>query len=264
MNTHELGKISLCAPRKGRGRAYRLSAVAFTLAELIVSAVILTMVVGATTIAVSQIMRSRDKATASGEAFSRAQLAAQRIATDAGSALRDADLNYGKVTITRGGPAGKTAQGLLIFAHQNRPVRGGGEAGVPADSPESDEYEVQFRLEPAPAMKGSAISLFTLWRRADPVPDDYFDGGGIAAPVVDGLTSLTIDAYDGTSWKPDWDSDVDGYPHALRIVVSASDDNGKRTATARRVVAFDRTPVPLPEPEEETDTGSTTTGGSGA
>lgn len=230
----------------------------FTLAEMIVASIILTLVVGTTTVCVAQSMRSRDSAQAAGDAFSRAQLAAERIAMDAVQSLRDTNLLSTRVAIIRGGPAGKTAQGLLLFTHQARPARTG------VDAPESDEYEVQFRLEPATVSSGdSPGTRYTLWRRCDPVPDDVPDGGGVAAPVVDGITSLSLEAYNGVEWVSDWDSDLDGYPHAVRITVTASDETGRRLATARRVVALDRTPKPVSEEEatDEGDTGTTGTGG---
>lgn len=241
--------------RSARHPAFR----GFTLAELIVASVILTVIAGATTAAISQSLRSRDTASAAGEAFSRAQQAVARIAADAQQALRDPNLAFTKIEIITGGPAGRASQGLLLFTHQARNTRS------TADAIESDEYEVQYRLEPATASDGETppANTYTLWRRSDPVPDEYFDAGGVASPVVDGVRSLTIDAYDGASWVATWDSDADGYPHALRIVVAATDSQGRRTVTARRVVAFDRTPPPLVESETEEGTdGSSTTGGS--
>lgn len=229
----------------------------FTLAELIVASIILALVVGATTIAVFQVLRTRDRASSTGEAFARAQLAAAQMAADAQGALRDQDLLYCRIAVTRGGLAGKDAAGLLIFTHLNRPIRNDPEA------PESDEYEVQYRLEPAIASAPNPRPTFTLWRRADAVPDDYPDGGGIAAPVADGIVSLSIDAYDGSAWLAQWDSDSDGYPHAIRITVVAGDDEGRRTSTARRMIAFDRTPSPLPA-EEDDEATSTDTGGTAA
>lgn len=266
-------------PRHPPARQSRRAARAFTLAELIVASIILAVVVGATTIAIGQAVRSRDAATAAGDAFSRAELAAARIAADAAQALRDGDLKQAKIAITRGSPAGKSSQGLLLFTHLARNVRAGD------DVPEGDEYEVQYRLEPdLTATRSSGPTSYTLWRRADPVPDDVIDGGGVASPLTDGVVSLDLDAYDGSAWRTDWDSDNDGYPHALRVVVTATDDQGRRVATARRVVAFDRTPPPVAETEatDETEpsgnsatapgasagsnsnTSSTTTGGAGS
>lgn len=236
-----------CTPRRG-----------FTLVELIVSTIMLSVIVGATTLVVFQSLRSRDAARAAGEAFSRAQVAARRVAADAQNALRDTDLLKGKVQVTAGGVGGTS--GLLLLTHQQRPVRTG------YDVPEGEEYEVQYRLEPATLRAASAdsrLAQYTLWRRADPNLDDTVDGGGVAAAVVDGVTALTVEAYDGQKWLTTWDSDADGYPFALRVTISACDEAGKRVSTARRVVAIDRTPLPLPAPEEETDTATDSGTGGG-
>lgn len=230
----------------------------FTLVELIVSTIMLSVIVGATTLVVFQSLRSRDAARAGGEAFSRAQIAAGRIVADAQNALRDTDLLKGKVQVTAGGVGGTS--GLLLLTHQQRPVRTGYEV------PEGEEYEVQYRLEPATIRAASAnsrLAQYSLWRRADPNLDDTVDGGGVAAAVVDGVTTLTVEAYDGQKWLTAWDSDADGYPFALRVTVSACDEAGKRVSTARRVVAIDRTPLPLPAPEEETDSATDPATGGG-
>jgi len=47
-----------------------------------------------------------------------------------------------------------------------------------------------------------------------------------------------------------WDSDTDGYPHALRVTLVALADDGKTTAVARRVISLDRTPLPPPAPAD--------------
>lgn len=245
MNTQTAPACVRCSPSAGRR--------AFTLAELIVASVILTLVVGATTVSISQMLRSRDSAAAALEAFSRAQFAAGRIATDAQQALRDAELRYARISLVRGGPAGRTSQGLLLFTHQSRTVRTG------PDAIESDEYEVQYRLEPALGAPVGGVGgggpaggvVYDLWRRADPNVDEAYDAGGVAVAIVGGITGLTLEAYDGSVWRSDWDSDSDGYPHALRITVTAADDRTGRTATVRRVVAFDRTPAPVSDNEED-------------
>lgn len=224
---------------------------AFTLIELIVAAILIAAFTGATYQAVSQTMRARQKSESRGEAFSRASLAADLIARELHSALRARDLTEGKIAIIRTAAAGRGQDGLLIFSHITRPIRPGGE------QPEGDESEAQFRLEPS-----AKPNYWTLWERRAPVPDAYPGAGGVATPLVDGLTALTVDAYDGAAWRDTWDSDADGYPHALRLVVTAASDSigstTPSTATARRIVAFDRVPIPLPV-EETTSTTPTTT-----
>lgn len=225
----------------------RASVPAFTLIELIVATVMIAVLVGATTMAVSSAVRSRDRGGARADASSRARLAASLIAADLHNTLRASDLSESRLAILRTGSPSLALDGLLLFSHIASPIRS------LSQQPEGDECESQFRLEPSPELPG----LFTLWNRRQPVPDDYPDAGGVAVPLVDGLRSLRIEAYNGSSWLDTWDSDTDGFPHAVRLTIQASDDSGKTILTARRVVAFDR--VPLPPPLDETATTTTTT-----
>ena len=73
------------------------------------------------------------------------------------------------------------------------------------------------------------------------------------------LTCPTTAAFnvlpaDGENWFPTWDSDVSGYPHAVRVTVVAAADEREVTAAARRVTALDRTPLPLVTVESSTPT----------
>lgn len=213
--------------------------------ELIIATIMISTIAAATYIAISQTIRSRDRAGAKAEAFSRARLAADLIASDAQNALRDSDLLNARVAITRTGKPGAGQDGLLLFSHGLRPVR------PYSGQNEGDEYEVQYRLQPA-----DKPDMLALWRRADPVPDEYPDAGGVAAAVVDGMKSLSVQAYDGAEWLDDWDSDNDGLPHALRFTVVASDNAGSASATIRRVVAMDRVPIPPEQTAEDSTSGS--------
>lgn len=219
---------------------------AFTLVELIVATIMIAVLVAATYFAISSAVRSRDKSEARAEASSRARLAASLIAGELRNTLRAQDLSETRLAIIRSGQPGRGQDGILLFAHISSPVR------PLSGQPEGDECESQLRLEPSAAKPG----LFTLWHRRQPVPDDYPDAGGVAAPIADGLSSLRFEAYDGSSWLDTWDSDTDGFPHAVRLTVQAADDSGKLTIAARQVVAFDRVPIPL---ASETTTGTSGT-----
>ena len=98
-----------------------------------------------------------------------------------------------------------------------------------------------------------------LWQRRDAVPDDNPEGGGTVTPLVDGIIGLKVEAYDGESWYPDWDSDFDGIPWALRVTVLATGDAtgsdptdaNKSTIVLRTQIALDRIVPPLEEETEE-------------
>lgn len=205
---------------------------AFTLVELLVSAVVGALVAGATTVALGQMLRTREASAARQQAHARAGVACSLIALDAASLVRDKDLNFCKLSVISGGGQGAESDDLLMLVRSMRPVRG--IDGIP----EGDEFEAHYRLLPDPSRAGLA-----LWKRSDPALDRVIDGGGVAAPLVAGISSFSVEAYDGYEWYEEWDSDLDGLPHAIRVTVRASSDNGRATAVGRRVIAFDRVPL---------------------
>jgi prepilin-type N-terminal cleavage/methylation domain-containing protein len=222
----------------------------FTVVELIVAALVGSLVAGATVTSVSRLLQVRRVSADRQAAFARADAAAAQIAIDLESVSRDASLKYAKVSITPGGGSDRHSDELLLLTTSLRPARG--EDG----SPEGQEYEVQFRLAP-----GEGGGPGSIWRRVDPGLDEYLDAGGVAAVIAPGAVSLSFEAYDGSDWFTDWNSDSDGMPHAVRVVVIGASDDGKTLATVRRVVAIDR--VPLPPPATETTTGSSTSAATG-
>ncbi len=249
----------------------------FTLIELIVSSILLALFAGATASAVIKTVRSRDDTAARREAFARAELAASRIAADVTTTVRDPNLLFSRVLITDDGGDGirngDARDELLVFSRSLAPVRGD---GVEANINEAGTREVQYRLVRtdesfARAGRGSGSPGMTLWRRVDPTADNAYDAGGVASPICDGITSLSIEAMDSQNWYETWDSDDYGYPHAVRVTVTAmSTGNRPVFATIRRTIALDRTPYPTGEPEDESATDDSTSedasdsGGSGS
>ncbi len=219
----------------------------FTLVELVVAAVVSALLAVATAGSLSSILRARTRAEAREAAFSRADLAAARIARDLQSLARDPDLTYAHLSITPGG--GQDPQdSILMF------VRSLSTARNFEDLAEGGLYEVAYRVSADPSGVGPS-----LWRRVDPAFDPALDGGGIATSLVKGVVSLRLEATDGADWFTDWQSDRDGLPHAVRITATAVDDRNLIRSTARRVVAIDR--VPLPPPTDETTTPASDEGG---
>ena len=121
----------------------------FTLAELIVATVMMAILSVGTYMAISQILRARDRSQARADAYSRATAAADLISADAGVALRDADLKNCRIAIVRNGRAGQGMDGLLLFSHLTRVVR------PDSGENEGEEAEVQFRLEPTEPAAGT-------------------------------------------------------------------------------------------------------------
>lgn len=229
----------------------------FTLVELVVAFMIIAGLTSAVTIAISQTLKARTASDARQSARIRADAAVSRIALDVHDAVREGDLYHARILITDGALAGAPRDELLLFSRSMRVVRPN------ASLAEGAEFEVQYRLGGGPGdplgARGKPATSHTvgqpLWRRVDPIPDKVPDGGGVASPIVQGITGISIEAFDSESWRTSWDSDRDGYPHALRIVASATSDDGRSTQVARRVIALDRVPLPYvavrPEANED-------------
>lgn len=214
---------------------------AFSLVELIVGGVIAALVASATASSLSMLLKSRTTSANRQQAFARADAAASRIASDALALVRDPVLAMARVRVLDQGGDANPHDELLLLTRSIRPIRSSEEGA------EGGEYEVQYRVE---ANALGPRSNESLWRRIDHAFDDNQEGGGIASPIVPFVSSLSIEAYDGESWYPTWDSDSDGYPHALRVIVRATSDDASVFATARRVIAIDRTPLPPPEQDD--------------
>jgi general secretion pathway protein J len=220
---------------------------AFTLVELVVGIVIAALLAAAAATAISQLVRARTAAVAHRQAFSRASDAAARIALDLAGVTRDLNLANSKVQVTTFGPPNAARDELLLLVRSSRPVRGLSEITGAA---EGSDQEVQYRIK-------DDAGKPTLWRRTDVALDGIVDGGGIASPIIAGVSTLSLEVFDGSAWKESWDSDSDGLPYAVRVVVTASSDDASISATARRVVAIDRVPLP-PREEESSDSGTPT------
>lgn len=213
---------------------------AFTLIELLLAALLAAGIAGAAAVSLSQTLRARERSESRQEAFARAAATVDRIARDVMNLVRSGDLFDARVLIVDSGQA--TAEfamqrdEVLLFAHSAQQAR------PQSDQNEGGVYEIQYRLQTPPDPSASG---YILWRRIDPVPDDVPDGGGVATPIVAGIAALSIEVFDGQAWQPSWDSDVSGYPHAIRITALArSDADRPAEAWARRTIAIDRTPIP--------------------
>lgn len=215
------------APGMSGGRAR-----AFSLVEVMVTIVIAALIAGATTTVVSQMIDSRDASRSLEASTSRAMNAADAIAGEVPAIVRSQDLLYTRCQVINAGIGQSDRDELLLLVRRRQPLR-----EMP-ESPEGGDFEVGFKLLDDP--EGGT----SLWRRVDPALDPYQDAGGIASRVAPRVAFLRIEAYDGQEWFDAWDSDSDGYPHALRVTIGATDDQGRRLSIARRVVAIDRVPIP--------------------
>jgi len=231
--------------RRAAGSAARRRA-GFTVMELVIAISVGAIVVLTIGSVLMRVAKTRDVTRTRLDAVSRAHLALDTIRSDIASTVRDEDLYNTRVRLLDG--VASTGYGvsdrdeLLIYNNRLRPMKRDEYQG------EGGEYESQYRVEP-----GSDV----LWMRRDAVPDENGEGGGMAIPIVDGVVAVSIEAYDGESWYPDWDSDTMGLPWALRVSVTAAGGptdgvdalDLPPVVTLRTQIAIDRI-VPPPEDEE--------------
>lgn len=220
----------LCSALRMRGEVGRGGRRAFTLAELLVAIIIAGVLSTGAAMSLGNFFKTRNATRAYQQASSRANTAAARIAQDLASCVRHPEPRFQKLVVSNGGDPRTPRDELLVLTRTMKTARGY------RDEPEGGEYEAQYRV--ASSDRGDA-----LWRRFDPAFDEIIDGGGIATPIMHGAVGLSVDATDGSAWFETWDSDTQGLPHAVRIVVSARSDDGRVVTQARRVVAIDRVPL---------------------
>jgi type II secretion system protein J len=230
-------------PRRDRLRS---SARGFTVIELVIAIAVGAIVVVTIGSVLSRVSQTRDVARTQLDAVSRANAALDALRTDLVSVVRDEDLYNTRVLLLDGtgyspiGPADRDE--VLVYNNRLRPMKRDDYQG------EGGEYESQYRLD---AVDG------VLWMRRDAVPDQNGEGGGMAIPVVDGVVAVSIEAYDGEAWYPDWDSDEMGLPWALRVSVTAvggdleNPSASRPMVTLRTQIPLDRIVPPPPPPEEE-------------
>ncbi len=230
----------------------------FTLIELLLAGVMTAFVLGAVSLSLSQLSRAKSGGRQLLAAHLRADAALTAVRRDVITLLRDRDLFWTRLLLTDHSvstPYGRMDRDEIIVFNTNlRPIRDLDFIG------DGIEFETQIRID-----EDSLGPV--LWRRRDAVPDEYPRGGGIASPLVNGVVSLAMEAYDGDLWYQDWDSDFDGLPLAIRVTVVASgcrdgaNPFDSPLAILRTVVPIDRVPPPdeppadEDEPSDDTDQG---------
>ncbi|MCP4838535.1 MAG: hypothetical protein GY894_04130 [Planctomycetes bacterium] len=210
--------------------------------EFILAAVLLAAVLLGMTVAMQQVIKSRNKARGRIDAYIRADAALRMLRRDLASVLRREDLYYTRVLLEdqaiEQDRMSLDRDEILVFNNRLQATRDIEYNG------DGLEFETQYRIESddfGPA----------LWQRRDAMPDAYPRGGGIVSPVVEGLISLQIEAWNGINWFDQWDSDEEGLPWALRITVTATgaaigqSPTEHPLAILRTVVPIDRSRMPL-------------------
>ena len=225
----------------------------FTLVELLIAGVITAFVLGSISMSLGQLGRAKNTCKLRFDAHVRADAALNSIRRDVISVLRSDDLFFTRLLIiddtVRAGNEVFDRDEIMVFNTRVKPLRNIEFNG------EGFEYETQYRV---------ADDDFgpVLWVRNDAMPDEYPLGGGKVRPAVEGIVSVSLEAYDGSAWYQEWDSDIEGLPLAVRITITSTGHRGPDDiytaprAVLRTVVPIDRVlpPKDLFKQEEEEET----------
>jgi type II secretion system protein J len=221
--------------------ARRRSPRGFTLIEVLIAGIITAFLLGTVVTSLAQISAARNIGKQRFDAHMRADSALSTLRRDIASVIRTDDLFYTRLRIVdeavNRGEDRWDRDEILTFNTRVRPMR------TLAFLGEGIEYETQFRVSED---DGGPV----LWQRRDAMPDEFDLGGGKVTPLVEGIVSLSLEAYDGLNWFDEWDSDDSGLPLAVRVTVIASgnregeDPYNAPLATLRTVVPIDRVAPP--------------------
>ena len=222
----------------------------FTLIELIAASVIASILAGAATVSIRRLADGRDRSSERQAAVESVYSITRLIARDMANIVRDTSLPD---TIVRIEDTASSSQDqrdeILLFCRSLRAVRP--EVEEETTYRESSIHEVHYRLKFDSELTG------IVWRRADPIVDENYEGGGVAVPLGVNIRSLDFEAFDGTTWQSNWDSDDDGLPHAIRVTCRGVIPSTGTEVASRMTVAIDRIPLPFdPEVDETYDPSS--------
>jgi prepilin-type N-terminal cleavage/methylation domain-containing protein len=188
----------------------------FTLIELVLSAALMSMILGATYLCLRAGFASQALAESHGEALQNGRIAITRITADLRSACsltKEFDFIGMQRTIQ-----GRRADNLDFATHHYRPVR----------AHEGDWCEVSYFLDKSSVGRG-----LSLWRRRDPSPDDAPFEGGTREEIAQSVVELRFEYYDGFEWYDEWGDpegkkqsslkdqwNLTGWPEAVRVTLS--------------------------------------------
>jgi prepilin-type N-terminal cleavage/methylation domain-containing protein len=186
---------------------------AFTLIELVISAALMSMILGAAYVCLSGGISSQKHIESRSDAVQSARAALALMAADLRSAVPlSKEFEFiGMHRDVEGADADN-----LDFATRNY---------TPRHEREFDFSEVSYFVQQDPKTKS-----LTLFRRRDPTPDPEPFSGGNREEIARGIRGLRFEYYDGWDWYEEWgdptgkrqtklipEPNMSGLPEAVRI-----------------------------------------------
>lgn len=244
----------------------------FTLIEVLVTMVVVSMVLTLIYQAFSKTIESKDYVEAGNEMYHELRWSLNKIALDLSSAYVSKGKNGGSLFL---GESKLNAEGIpqdsinfTSFSH----IR------YSAAERSSDQCEISYFVVQDPTTE-----QFVLFRREDYTLDDDLESGGEILDLVNGIIAFNIRYYNGEAWVDDWDSRnyldmeeqfveinveqseemVDQVPPAVEIALSMADERGQEVYMTTKV-KLPLSSIDLTWAEDESDDDDSTSGsGSG-
>jgi len=201
---------------------------AFTLIELVISAAVMSIILGASYLCLSSGVSGQRLIETRADATQRGRVALAIVSADLRSAC---SVFKGSPFLGMNRVTGEVEADNLDFATHHYD---------PKTSTQGDYCEVSYFLS-----KDPQTGQWALFRRRDPTPDDEPLAGGTREEIIRGLSGLRFEYYDGFEWFDEWgDPDgrgkaaasqkyqpnLEGMPEAVRITLWVD-------ATAKRPTA---------------------------
>lgn len=223
-----------------RMRAERRSSEGFTLVELMVSATLMAVILGAAYATLRSGLDSQKLVHEREELLQSARAALDLICADLRNACvlsKEYEFLGMKRTI-----GGLEADNLDFATRHYSPKRNG----------EADWCETSYFLTREKNSRG-----LVLWRRRDPTRDDAPLDGGRKEELVHGVLGLRFEYYDGFEWFEQW-GDVDGKQKTRSSASMKSNLSGLPEAV-RVTLSLTPSSTPTPKPELNKAEGEATT-----
>ena len=250
----------------------------FTLIEVLVTMVVVSMVLTLVYQAFSKTVQSKDYVEAGNEMYHELRWALNKISLDLTSAYvsRGKNANSLFLGVSKLNPDG-IPQDMIHFTSFSH-VR------YSAAERSSDQCEISYFVVQDPQTE-----QYVLFRREDYTLDDDLESGGEILDLIDGIIAFNIRYYNGEGWVDDWDSRnytemeeqfveinveqteemVDQVPPGVEIALSMADERGQEVYMTTKV-KLPLSSIDLTWTEESgddddsTSSGSTNQGGSGS